>query len=119
MKECRIIIIHEESGELLKNDLIDEELADQISGILEDGYIENYEGCETICSNVSKMLEDAGIKAEGHEEMIDALEDLKLIRKEVNPKYIEKLEKIKKTKGKIIRKKRKSKKKKIEYCGCE
>lgn len=117
MKECRILIINEESGELLKNELIEEELADQIAGIVEDGFVDNYEQCETICSNVSKMLEDAGIKADvDHEEMLDALGDLKLIRKEVKPEYIEKLKKIQKTKGKIIRKQ--AKKKKIE-CSCD
>lgn len=112
MKECRIIIINEESGELLKNELIEEELADQISGIVEDGFIETYEQCETICSNVTKMLDDAGIDTDNHDEMIDALGDLKLVRKEVKPEYIENLKKIKKTKGKIIRKK------KME-CNCE
>lgn len=117
MKEYRIIIVKdEESGELLKNELIDEELADQIAGIVEDGEVDNYEECEQVCSQVAKMLDDAGISTEDHDEMLDALGDLKLVRKEVKPEYIEKLKKIQKTKGKIIRKQ--AKKKKIE-CSCD
>ncbi len=118
MKECRIIIINEESGELLKNELIEEELADQIYGVVEDGFIENYEGCETICSNISKMLEDAGIKADGdHEEMLDALEDLKLVKKKLfeMPKIEEKT---RKTKEKVIKPRKIIRKKKIE-CECD
>ena len=82
MKECRIIIINEETGDLLKNELIEEDLADQISGIVEDGFVENYEECELICSRVFKMLDNIGIVTEDHEEMIKELEDLKLVKKE-------------------------------------
>ena len=118
MKKCRIIIIKEESDELLFKKLIDKELADQIVGIVKEGFIETYEECETICSNVSKMLDDIGISTEDHDEMIDALEDLKLVRKEVKPEHIEKLKKIRKTKGKIIKTRKIKRKKKIESCGC-
>ncbi len=117
MKECRIIIINEESGELLKNELIEEELADQITGIVEDGFVDTYEQCETICSNVSKMLEEAGIEADEHEEMIDALEDLKLVKKKLfeMPKIEEKT---RKTKEKVIKPRKIIRKKKIE-CECD
>lgn len=109
MKECRvIIIINEETGELLKNELIGEELADQISGIVEEGFIETYEQCETVCSNVSKMLDDAGISTEDHDEMIEELEKLKLVKKDVEDKKVIKPKKTRK----IIRKKKIS-------CGCE
>lgn len=100
MKECRIIIISEETGDLLKNELIEEDLADQISGIVEDGFVDNYEECEEVCSTVAKMLDEIGISTEDHDEMIKELEDLKFVKKEVNPEYIEKLKKVKKTKGK-------------------
>ena len=82
MKECRIIIINEETGDLLKNELIEEDLADQISGIVEDGFVDNYEECETICSTVTSMLDNIGIATEDHDEMISELEDLKLVKKE-------------------------------------
>ena len=117
MKECRIIIINEESNELLKNELIEDDLADQIAGIVEDGFIENYEECEQVCSQVTKMLDEVGISTEDHDEMIDALGDLKLVRKDIKHEYIEKLKKIKKTKGKIIKIKRKLKRTKDE-CAC-
>lgn len=109
MKECRVIIINEESGELLENELIEEELADQIVGIVEDAEVDNYEECEVICSVVTKMLEEAGIEAEDHDEMIKELGGLKLVKKDVNPECI--VKKIKKTKGKIKRPKKE--------CDCE
>jgi len=107
----RVLIINEETQELIENKLINEELADQISGIVEDGFIETYEECEIVCSTVAEMLDDAGIDTDGHDDMLKELEDLKLVKKDVNPESNKK--KIKKIKPKKLIKK------KIEMCGCE
>lgn len=121
MKECRILIIDEENGELLKNELIDEELADQIAGIVEDGEVDNYEGCEQVCSEVVSMLNEAGISTENHEEMIDALGELKLIRKKLyeSVETPKKIRKPKETKGKIIKRKIKGKIRTVNECACD
>jgi len=112
VEEVRVLIINEGTQELIENKLINEELADQISGIVEDGFIETYEECEIICSMVTELLDEIGISTEDHDEMIKELKDLKLVKKDVNPESNKK--KIKKIKPKkLIRKK------KIEMCECE
>ena len=67
----RQIIIDEENQELLKNELFDEEYED-----------ESCEECEEVCSRVSDMLEDVGIITNDHECMLEALENMKLVKKE-------------------------------------
>ena len=67
----RQIIIDEDNGELLKNETFDEEYED-----------ESCEGCEEICGRVSEMLEEAGIETEDHDEMLEALEGMKLVKKD-------------------------------------
>ena len=117
----RVLIINEETQELIENKLINEELADQISGIVEDGFIETYEECEIVCSTVAEMLDDAGIDTDGHDDMLKVLKDLKLVKKDVNTES-NKTKKPIKTKEKKIKKikpKKLVRKKKIEMCGCE
>jgi len=115
VEEVRVLIINEETQELLKNELIEEELADQIAVIIEDGFVENYEDCEVVCSAVAKMLDFIGIETENHDDMIKELEDLKLVKKDVNPESNKNKEK----KIKKIKPKKLIRKKKIESCGCE
>ncbi len=67
----RMIIIDEENDELLKNEVFDEEYED-----------ESCEGCEEVCDKVSEMLMDAGIETDDHEEMIEALDGMRLVKKE-------------------------------------
>jgi len=85
-EEYRIIIIDEENGELLTNELIDEELSEQITGIVEDGEIDNYEECETVCSEVLSMLEKIGIDTDGdHDLILKELKKMMFVKKEKMP----------------------------------
>ncbi len=102
--EYRIIIIDEENGELLTNQVVDEEDGERLAAIVENGFEDDdcscssdYSECERVCGQVVLMLEDAGIDTDNHDEMIEQLEYMKLVKKEVKPEY----KSVKKTKGKI------------------
>lgn len=93
--ECRVVVIDEENEDLLISKSVDEELADQIVGIVEDGEIDNYEECEQVCSQVVRMLEDIGINCDGdHDKIMKELKSTVLIKKEV----VSKVRKIKRKK---------------------
>lgn len=92
--EYRIILIDEENGDLLTNQLIDEEVAERMAAIVECGFEGEGSECERVCSQVASMLEDAGIDTDNHDEMIEELEDMVLVKKSRKPeKKIEKYEK--------------------------
>ena len=96
----KVLIIDEENGVECVD--VSEEISSEISEIINTGEECSCEssGCEEVCEAVDCMLQDIGINTDNHDEMIDVLGDLKLVRKEVNPEYIEKLNKIKKLKEK-------------------
>lgn len=82
VSECRIVVINEETEELIINELINEELADDIVEMVEEGEVETFEECANVCDKVSEMLSEAGIETEDHDEMIAGLDGLKLVKKE-------------------------------------
>lgn len=82
------VIVMDESDEdetvlMLNGEVDEEEIVDSIVELVEEGEIETFEECSTVCNRISEMLEEAGIKAEDHDDMIEALENLKLIKKVV------------------------------------
>lgn len=110
MSEYRVILIDEENGDLLTNELIDGELVSRIAEIIENGYEGEGSECERVCSQVSFMLEEAGVDTDNHDEMIEELEDMVLVKKSKKPekkvepekKGIKIKRKIKKNKIRIV-----------------
>jgi len=85
MMECRVLVINEETEEVMKNERIDEEFAQSIVDMIDCGDDnESCEcgGCEEVCNWVGGMLEEAGIDECDHEEMLEALEGMRLVKKE-------------------------------------
>ncbi len=98
--EYRVIIIDEENRDLLTNQLIDEEIAERMAAIVECGSEvedgsegEIAKGCERVCSQVASMLEDADINTDNHDEMIEELKDMVLVKlaKVKKPEKIKKI----------------------------
>ena len=85
MSEFRVIIIDEENEELIKNEMIDEELVEALSEMIDGEDIESCEceGCEEVCNRISEMLfQETGIEMDDHDSMLQALEGLRLVKKE-------------------------------------
>ena len=118
---CKVLVIDEDNN-VIAEDVSEEVAAEIVSRIEnEDDCGCESSGCEEICEYMTKMLAEIGIETEDHDEMIKELEDLKLVKKDVNTESnkTKKLIKTKEKKIKKIKPKKIVRKKKIEMCGCE
>lgn len=90
----RVIVIDESDEDedvlMLNEEVEEEDVADAIVEMVEEGEIETFEECSTVCDFVSEMLKKAGVEIdyvdtnthEAHEVMINELRGMKLVKKE-------------------------------------
>lgn len=104
----RVIVIDESDEDehvLMLNEEVEEDVADAVVEMVEEGEIETFEDCSTVCNCITEMLKEAGVAAEDHDAMIEELEGMRLVKKVVEGEKEEKRNGGNGKKKKVVKKK--------------